>query len=303
MLVVATNGFRKHILQLIVMIAEPAQCFGGGARASVIPLDPLQPGPFKVASRAFAFLTALMRTAGADSVLRCLPGYELDPNPSATHDSNTLSSRHLINSDKIYFTGDAESPMLSLVKRSIHERSVWDLLWGPGLSEASSQVTYQSNGNPEIQPSSGTWDLLELLTIAWELDYHPSLPPKPDCQTEAYEKLSHSPHLLRQFPERLSASRLVDDRLIKLIFYPFSDTCASETYVWGRLVNTREHAKKLVMRVLALVGPMFLIGFIPDGLLLEDLFPDFTSISHSSKTSSHVANWNPGDLFRTWFIR
>ncbi|KAG0140516.1 hypothetical protein CROQUDRAFT_665077 [Cronartium quercuum f. sp. fusiforme G11] len=262
-----------QILQLVALVVEPVQCLTN-LRVHTHHPDPFEPGPKKMASHAFQCLISLMRVAGADVILRCMPGFKLDSEVTTCAGLTIPMPRQLMSTDAICFMGETETPMLLLVKRMADKTSVWDLILDQGLSEPlSTHANLDSTDHNGVRISPGAWDFLELLSVGWELDYELESVAKGSSgrDVESAERLSYSPHLLRQFSHQAVGGRVVDGKLLKIIFYPFSPASASETLVWGRLVNSREEARKLTIRILGMLFDLETAGKLDTRRLIQDM--------------------------------
>lgn len=273
----------KQILQLLAIVMDPIKCLDTkqpGSNPHFDPLDPLSAGPIKTGHNAFGYLTSLMRVAGSDSILRCLPGYDLDSEVIIDHqtDLRIPNPRHL-STEEISFTGETESALLLMVNEILKERNLWNILFN--LKSSTDPSTNELH-SLDLKISSGAWDLLGLLTLAWELDYQldPSITQSlklnhnHDCSM-----LSYSPHLLRQFPKGPAGSRTIESRLIKIIFSPFSSAGASESGVWGNIVNNREEARKVSIRLLGLLQDLDASGKLDEGSLIQEMSNHMMTIS------------------------
>ncbi|KAH9816043.1 hypothetical protein DFH28DRAFT_1056439 [Melampsora americana] len=280
----------KQILQLLAIIIDPSQCLRLTSKSPAHQTDPLIAGPIKTASNAFAYLTSLMRVAGSDSILRCLPGYDLDSEITIDmeKDLRIPNFRNLTTDEMISFTGEIESPLLSIVTQISNEKNLWSLLFEIGSSSSSSESSSRINQTSsnrhhlDLKISPGAWDLLGVLTLAWELDYQldlSELKPLKLKNIDDYSMLLYSPHLLRQFPKGPGESRPIDSRLIKIIFSPFSPAAASETCVWGHIVNSREEARKVSIRLLGLLQDLDASGKLDQGSLIQEMSSYMMTIS------------------------
>ncbi|EGG07667.1 uncharacterized protein MELLADRAFT_116223 [Melampsora larici-populina 98AG31] len=287
----------KQILQLIAIIIDPVRCLPTPPRSSNHQIDPLTVTP--IALNAFAYLASLIRVAGSDSILRCLPGYDLDSEViiDIENDTRIPNPRHTT-TEEISFTGETESPLLLIVVQILKERNLWSLLFNiESLSESSLKTI--DNLKLDVKISSGAWDLLGLLTLAWELDYKldykldqkldiSDIKPLELNNSDHYNMLSYSPHLLRQFTKGPGGSRTIDSQLLKIIFYPFSPSGASGSCVWGNVVNNLEEARKVSIRLLGLLQDLDAAGKLDQGSLIQEMSSHMMTISDSPTLQTFI---------------
>ncbi|KAI7952460.1 hypothetical protein MJO29_008091 [Puccinia striiformis f. sp. tritici] len=238
-----------HMLQLIGLVVHPMFCLRSQIPASNP--DPIVLTGKKVAGRAWSCLGSFIKTSGPQAFLRCIPGY---------HNSE------LVGIDVIWKDYFKNQDLQPVVRRLVDRTTIWEIL-----------MTLDESAKQTISP--GGWDLLDLLIMAWEIDFKHHGVPK--TQTEALHQSNNKPlaqdrktcfpHFLRQLTDAPAGGFRVDGRVYDIIFEPFSQNSASPDYSWGFAINSRDRAQRLSMRLLHLVDQLDGIQFLEPGRLREDI--------------------------------